>query len=262
MRNSPDKTEVVDGVTFELRINARKATNPAWICLRKSPNMVERYRALAPELQGCRMVEVGVDQGGGTAFFLKLFKPEQLLAIELSDKPVSTLTDFLAAHDKERCVDVRWGLDQADSVEVPRVVDEIFKGAPLDIVVDDASHLLAQTTNTFEMLFPRLRPGGLYVIEDWSSEHLLEARFTAEMAANPEGELAMKVAGMSEIKYEMPMSFLICQLLIASARNPELISDIRVEKSICEIRRGVADIEPATPIADYVGDLGRWMLNC
>jgi predicted O-methyltransferase YrrM len=262
MQQSAINTEVVDGVTFQLRPLVRNATNPAWVCLRKTPKFVERYRALAPELQGCRMVEVGVDQGGGTLFFLKLFKPHRLLAIELAHEPVPKLMSFLAEHDKNKCVNVCWGLDQADAREVPRQVEDMFGGEPLDIVVDDASHLLMQTTTTFELLFPRLRPGGVYVIEDWSSVHLMEARIASEIASSPDRYLAAGQAKLPHFDYEMPMSFLICQLLIASARNPEWISDIRVSKGICEIRRGAADIAPGTPITDYLGGLGRWMLNC
>jgi len=41
----------------------------------------------------------------------------------------------------------------------------------LDLVVDDASHTYEQTKASFEILFPLLRPGGIYVIEDWSWAH-------------------------------------------------------------------------------------------
>jgi hypothetical protein len=37
-------------------------------------------------------------------------------------------------------------------------------------VIDDGSHLLEETTRSFGTLFPRLRPGGLYVLEDWNWE--------------------------------------------------------------------------------------------
>jgi SAM-dependent methyltransferase len=37
---------------------------------------------------------------------------------------------------------------------------------PLDIVLDDASHASHHQQNAFLEIFPRLRPGGLYIIED------------------------------------------------------------------------------------------------
>lgn len=261
MKKSPTKTELIDGVTFELRPNLRHPTNPEWVCLRKIPKFVARYRDLARELQGCRMVEVGVDQGGSTSFFLKLFRPYGLLAIDLSPEPVPVLTEFLAEHDKEQQVKVHWGVDQADTVQVPRLVEETFGDQALDIVVDDASHLLAPTTATFEMLFPRLRQGGVYVIEDWTGDHLLERRLNLEIAANPRGDIAAKLAAAPETEFQMPMSFLICQLLIACARNPDWIAGIRASNGICEIRRGVAEIEPGTPVTSYIGETGKRMLG-
>ena len=42
------------------------------------------------------------------------------------------------------------------------------------MVVDDASHLYEPTKKSFETLFPLLRPGGLYIIEDWAWAHWQE----------------------------------------------------------------------------------------
>ena len=46
--------------------------------------------------------------------------------------------------------------------------------SPLDLVIDDASHMYQPTKASFEALFPCLRPGGLYVIEDWAWTHWKE----------------------------------------------------------------------------------------
>jgi hypothetical protein len=42
----------------------------------------------------------------------------------------------------------------------------------LDLIVDDASHTYEQTKASFEILFPLLQPGGIYLIEDWSWTHM------------------------------------------------------------------------------------------
>ena len=44
-------------------------------------------------------------------------------------------------------------------------------GNELDLVVDDASHTYEETKASFEILFPLLQPGGIYLIEDWSWAH-------------------------------------------------------------------------------------------
>lgn len=49
----------------------------------------------------------------------------------------------------------------------PDALDAILKevGTP-DVIIDDASHHNALTTQTFRILFPKLKPGGLYFVED------------------------------------------------------------------------------------------------
>ncbi|HEX6346575.1 class I SAM-dependent methyltransferase [Umezawaea sp.] len=42
---------------------------------------------------------------------------------------------------------------------------------PLDVVIDDGSHLSQDVITSFRALFPRLRPGGLYVVEDLQTSY-------------------------------------------------------------------------------------------
>jgi predicted O-methyltransferase YrrM len=258
MTDGPD-IEIVDDCVFELRPTNRQPTKPDRICLRKNRRFTDRYLALKDEFKHCRMVEVGVDQGGSTSFFTKLLQPEALLAIELSNQPVETVMNFLAEHDPQKRVHIHWGVDQSDPVEVPRLVETTFADQPLDLVVDDASHLLIPTTATFEMLFPRLRPGGLYIIEDWSHRHTMEYGMKQAISANTDSKIAKDLAAglKPEVEFEMPMSLLICQLTIASGYRPDLVTEVRTTRGFCEIRRGTADIASGTPVSDYIGYVGR-----
>ena len=47
-----------------------------------------------------------------------------------------------------------------------RSLDDKFKGIEFDIIIDDASHKLVQQKASFEILYPKLKSGGTYVIED------------------------------------------------------------------------------------------------
>jgi demethylmacrocin O-methyltransferase len=58
--------------------------------------------------------------------------------------------------------------DQSDPAFLTGLADRI---GPLDIVVDDGSHLSDHVISSFTALFPRLRPGGQYVIEDLQSSY-------------------------------------------------------------------------------------------
>ncbi|MCB1703788.1 MAG: class I SAM-dependent methyltransferase [Halioglobus sp.] len=262
MHHSPKlDTEVIDGITFELRPQHQVPTSPGHVCLRKNRPCTDRYLALAEEFTGCRMVEVGVDQGGSTSFFTTLLKPEKLVALELSTTPVSKVTEFLARHDPRGRVEIHWGVDQADRVAVPATVDRAMGRSDLDLVVDDASHLLRPSTDTFEMLFPRLRANGLYVLEDWSNDHRMERTMVTSLERDPGGNAFRHIASTltADFKRTSPMSVLICQLVLAAAYRPDWIADLRVSLGICEVRRGPGEIPMDTPLAQYIGPLGEWV---
>jgi len=55
----------------------------------------------------------------------------------------------------------------------PRVIrDIVVQHAPLDVVVDDASHEMGKTIRSFELLWPAVAPGGLYFVEDLTTSYL------------------------------------------------------------------------------------------
>ena len=45
----------------------------------------------------------------------------------------------------------------------------------LDLIIDDGSHLYPDYTATADVLFERLRPGGVYVIEDIQTQDSIDA---------------------------------------------------------------------------------------
>lgn len=53
---------------------------------------------------------------------------------------------------------------QDDTAFLRRTLEQV--GEPPDIIIDDASHVNKLTIASFELLFPALRPGGWYIIED------------------------------------------------------------------------------------------------
>lgn len=68
----------------------------------------------------------------------------------------------------------RWALDPravaAADLGDPAVFDRVCGDGRYDLVVDDASHLLAHQLVAWAMLLPRVKPGGWLVIEDVQSE--------------------------------------------------------------------------------------------
>jgi predicted O-methyltransferase YrrM len=137
------------------------------VCICKPREVIERWKQLICRLAPRRIFEVGVFEGGSTAMLAQLAKPERLLSVDIEFRAKRALAEFAAQQGIAKILRPHWGVDQADVERLRSILDAELSGAPLDLVVDDASHLLEPSRASFDTLFPRLRPGGEYIIEDW-----------------------------------------------------------------------------------------------
>jgi predicted O-methyltransferase YrrM len=197
----------------------------------KPRSLIERYAALIAELGPQHVFELGISMGGSTVFFTELARPRRLVAIDR--KPLERVMDRVEryAADKGLSGVVRtFGeVDQADRRTLAQIVEEEFVGASLDLVVDDCSHLYEPTRASFNELFPRLRPGGVYVIEDWVWAHTpLDSEY-------PEGLLPDRV----------PLTRLLFEIELAIPAVPGLITEISIDAEAAVIRRGGAQVDPS-----------------
>jgi hypothetical protein len=101
--------------------------------------------------------------GGGALMWAEYFEKASIITVDLHPKnPL----------DHERIQFV-----QASQVDEIKLTDTIFlKGHP-EIIIDDASHLSKLTVSSFEILFPHLKRGGVYVVEDCHSSYWREHGF-------------------------------------------------------------------------------------
>ena len=109
--------------------------------------------------QRLNVLEIGVggyefsDRGGSSLRMWKAyFRKSKIVGIDLYDK----------SHLSEPRLDIRQ-CDQTDSEALLRLSNE-YGG--FDIIIDDGSHLNEHVIKTFGILFPLLRPDGIYVVED------------------------------------------------------------------------------------------------
>ena len=102
-----------------------------------------------------------------------------------------------------------YGVDQADTHKLADILAHEYHGDPLDLVIDDASHLIEETRRSFNFLFPHLSPGGAYVIEDWSGAH-------TNFQPGP----------------ETPLSVLLFELMLTAAHRPGLIAEIAIREGL------------------------------
>ncbi len=255
---SGDDSFVFGGVAFRIGVFTAAPSRPDRFVLGKPGWLLQEYLDLATEFSGARVVELGIAQGGSTAFFAELLRPAPLLALEIAEEPNAALAEFIAARGYGVSVRTEYGVDQGDRARVEECVRRHFGDEPLDLVIDDASHLLGPTIASFEVLFPRLRPGGVFVLEDWSHGHTWERvlRSDARFGADLETKLdAIPHSGRD-------LSRIVLALTLAVGYDPDAVADIRVRNGFAIVRRGAATLDPETfSLSDSYGHIGHRLLS-
>jgi len=115
------------------------------------------------------VVELGCDAGAGTAAFSEYFKNAELFGVNRHVK--QTLSVEAHRPDHSHYYDV-FDLALLNSTTQLMELNEIhghdmkLPEQDIDVLFDDADHILATQVKMFQMWFPRVKPGGYYIIED------------------------------------------------------------------------------------------------
>jgi predicted O-methyltransferase YrrM len=214
-------------------------------CIIKPRSQVERYEQLIRRLAPKNIVELGIWDGGSTAFFAQLARPAKLVAMDRMPAPCVALERFVERHHLHDTVATFYGVDQNDTGRISEIVEREYGAESLDLVIDDASHLVHETRRSFSVLFPRLAPGGTYVIEDWSWAHhdgpfLYGERF----------------------RTATPLSVLVFELMLVAAHHPAMIDQIVLEPGWALVRRGPEAIDPGSfDVSGNYGEIGRELMR-
>jgi len=182
------------------------------------------------------MLEVGIWDGGSTAFWFELLRPERLAAVDLQDREDSAyFRRWISARGLAGRVTTHWRTDQADASALRAIVEKEL-GGRLDLVIDDGSHLETPTRASFEALFPLLPAGGLYLIEDWAWEHWPEFQAPDHFWAGEEG-----------------LGALVADLVAAAGSSKTLLRRVAVYEGFVAVERGdgAPDLE-SFRLADHV----------
>jgi hypothetical protein len=127
---------------------------------------IDRLSAIKPK----RVFEFGIYQGGSALFLTSAFDLERYSCLDISH-PLPELDAILHSHSVGKRITAHFRTSQDDAAAVRRFMAEDFKGEPLDLIIDDASHLYELTKRSFEISWPFLKVGGHYIIEDWAWAH-------------------------------------------------------------------------------------------
>jgi hypothetical protein len=90
--------------------------------------------------------------GGSLRMWKSYFRNSRIVGIDLYDK----------SHFSEHRIDIR----QCDQTDKNGLIGLSAEYGGFDIIIDDGSHLNEHVIQTFEILFPLLRAGGIYAVED------------------------------------------------------------------------------------------------
>jgi cephalosporin hydroxylase len=194
---------------YSLRTDAER------IVILKNRQDLEQYAAvLAPE-RPRNMLEFGIFQGGSPALFTAWLELERFIGIDICE-PVPAFDAFCAQHAQGQRIRNYYRTSQTDELALAQIVRAEFGTQGIDAIVDDASHAYRATTRTFELAFPYLKPGGLYVIEDWGWAHW---------------------PGSTFYRGKTSLSKLIMELTMTCASRSDLISEVRIFPSFAFIRK-------------------------
>ena len=115
----------------------------------------DAYESLFPDRSAIKLVmEVGVADGSCLLAWRDIFPNALIVGMDIhpSDK----------AHGER--IEFHLG-DQRSKDDCERAA----AGRHFDLIVDDATHLIVDTLLTLYWLWPSVKPGGLYVVEEWPS---------------------------------------------------------------------------------------------
>lgn len=159
------------------------------------------------------ILEIGVQYGGSVEMWVKYFPYSHITGIDID--PMCKI------HAGKR-ISIKIG-DQSDRAFLSQFKD-------YDIIIDDGGHMMSQQQTSFQVLFPLLNPGGIYVIEDlhtsyWpefldkipsTTEYLADLTHTLNSAASKSeragGRPAIESRGISEMHFYPSMCFIYKQL--------------------------------------------------
>ena len=107
-----------------------------------------------------KLLEIGVQNGD---------------SLEIWQKYLPTGSQIHGVDINEKCKTLQFGNGihfHLGSAADRDFMDATFKDIVFDVILDDGSHISSEVISTFEFMFPKLKDGGIYIIEDINASYI------------------------------------------------------------------------------------------
>ncbi|MEY4983853.1 MAG: hypothetical protein RIR62_2119 [Pseudomonadota bacterium] len=219
----------VDGLTFNMTLSDyQRVTDEREIVLLKHKLMLDAYREMFGGTQVRNILEFGTWEGGSPLYFAAASNVEKFVGIDLRD-----MSSAIAGHASKYPDRLRlyYNTSQSDAAAVNAILDREFD-RPIDLVIDDASHMYEHTKKAFEIAFPRLRVGGTYIIEDWNWAHYEDRHVDDQFSDQPAlSNLALELV-LAAGSYSAIKSVEVCNWHVKVIKGAEVPPDFRLDDII------------------------------
>jgi len=167
MENSGYELDAIGILESVDKSSLRGDISCAWDYLRHYDAFFSEFRR-----EPINVIEIGVANGASLNVWLRYFERARIVGIDINPA---------CAQFARGRAQVRIG-----SQNDPEFLLKVAAEAPPTIIIDDGSHIGAHITTSFETLFPKLAPGGVYVIEDLGFHYGYDGKQVAPHNPHPD----------------------------------------------------------------------------
>lgn len=123
--------------------------------------------------QPIKFLEIGFYRGYSAHMWENYFSKAQLFFIDINQESYNYVNSLVRSS--------LYMVNQEDALALAAFASHV--GGNFDIIIDDGGHSMNQQITSFKVLFPHIKHGGIYVIEDLHTSYAFE-RIRNKMYAN------------------------------------------------------------------------------
>jgi Methyltransferase domain len=162
-----------------------------------------------------KFLEIGFYRGASAHMWEDYFSNGDLFFIDINPHVFTQLNEFKRVHINL--------VNQDDVCALNNFIEEV--GTGFDIIIDDGGHTMSQQITSFKTLFPHVKSGGIYVIEDLHTSYPYGPNYAFDYGcANPEQPTAVNFLKTLVDCVNLPGARTTCADARKCPRN--LISDL------------------------------------